>query len=73
MLTIWTFDNIENEQNLYRGEDCIKKFCSSIRKHATNIIDIEKKKNVNINKRRAKTTPTCKCILYLWKKNIKQG
>ena len=44
MLTIWAFDNTENEQNLYRGEDCIKKLCSSIRKHARNIINIEKKK-----------------------------
>ena len=50
MLTIWAFDNIENEQNLYRGEDCIKKFCSSIRKHATNIINIEKKKMLTLTK-----------------------
>ena len=25
--TIWTFDNIENNENACRGEYCIKKFC----------------------------------------------
>ena len=29
MLMIWTFDVIENRHDVYRGEDCMKKFCES--------------------------------------------
>ena len=43
MSTIWAFDNIENKHTLYRGEDCAKKFCTSLREHATNVINFEKK------------------------------
>ena len=44
MSTIWAFDNIENKYSLYLGEDCMKKFCTSLREHATNVINFEKKK-----------------------------
>ena len=44
MSTIWAFNNIENKYTLYRGEDCMKKFCESLREHAKSIIDFEKKK-----------------------------
>ena len=27
--TIWAFDSIENKHTLYRGEDCMKPFCTS--------------------------------------------
>ena len=36
---IWDFDNIENKHTLSRGEDCMKKFCTSLREHATNVIN----------------------------------
>ena len=39
--TIWAFDIIENKHRLYRGKDCMKKFCTSLREHATNIINFE--------------------------------
>ena len=29
MSAIWTFDNIENNHALYRGEDCMKHFLTS--------------------------------------------
>ena len=29
--TIWAFDHIENKHTLYRGKDCIKKFCESFK------------------------------------------
>ena len=38
------FDNIYKKHTLYRGEDCIKKICESLREHAKKIIDFEKKK-----------------------------
>ena len=44
MSAIWAFDHIENKHTLYCGKDCMKKFCESLREHAKNIIDFEKKK-----------------------------
>ena len=42
--TIWVFDLIENNHSLYRGKNCLKKFCESLREHTKNIIDFKKKK-----------------------------
>ena len=42
--TILEFDHIENKHTLYRGKDCMKKFCTALREHAKNIIDFKKKK-----------------------------
>ena len=68
MSIIWAFDNIENKHTLYHRKDCLKKFCTSLREHATNAINFEKKANVTINKNRAKTTLRCDRMLHLWKK-----
>ena len=43
MSTIWAFDHIEIKHTLYCGKDLMKKFCTSLREHAKNIIDFEKK------------------------------
>ena len=43
-LTIWAFDTIANKHSLYCEENWMKKFCSSLREHATNIINFERKK-----------------------------
>ena len=45
MSSILAFDDIENKHTLYRGKDCMKKFCSSLSEHATNILNFEKKKS----------------------------
>ena len=42
MSTIWAFHNIGNKHTLYRGADCVKMFCTSLREHATNVINFEK-------------------------------
>ena len=34
MSTIWGFDHIEDKHTLFRGKDCMKKFCNSLREHA---------------------------------------
>ena len=34
MTTIWRFDHIEKKHTFYRGKNCIKKFCASLREHA---------------------------------------
>ena len=31
---IWAFGHTENKHTLYRGKDCMKKFCESLREHA---------------------------------------
>ena len=38
---------------MYRGEDCVLKFCKSLREHAMKIINFKKKKNEAINKQTA--------------------
>ena len=50
MSTIWGFDHIEDKHTLYRGKDCMKKFCTSLKEHAKNIIDFEKKKMLPLTK-----------------------
>ena len=50
MRTVWDFHNIENKHTLYRGEDCMKKFSASLKEHATNIINFEKKKMLPLTK-----------------------
>ena len=71
MPKIWAFDHIEKKHTLYCGKDCIRKFCTSLREHANNAIDFEKKKNVTVNKKRTKITSGWKSMLYLQKENIK--
>ena len=44
MSTIWAFENIENKHTLYHGKDCMKKVCTSLREHATNVINFERRK-----------------------------
>ena len=55
MSIIWGFDHIKNKHTLYLGKDYMKKFCTSLREHAKNIIDFENKKNVTVKKRRIKS------------------
>ena len=44
MSTVWAFGSVENNDTLYGGEDCMKKFCTSLGEHATNEINFKKKK-----------------------------
>ena len=44
MSTILLFRSIENKNDVYRGNHCMKKFCESLREHAMKIIDFKKKK-----------------------------
>ena len=73
MSTIWGFDHIENKHALYRGKDCMKKFFISVREQAKKNSWFWKEKNLTVTKRRIKITSRCKCILYLWKKNLKKA
>ena len=51
MYMIWTFDGTEHKHGVYRGEDCIKNFCESLREYTTNITNFEKR-NDTISKKR---------------------
>ena len=44
MPTISSFKHVENKHDVYKGKDCMKKFCKSIRENAMNIISFKKKK-----------------------------
>ena len=35
---------MENKHDVYRGKDCMKKFCESLKEHAMKIIKFKKKK-----------------------------
>ena len=48
MSTKWLFDNIENNHSLFQGEDYIKKFSNSLREHAVDVINFEKKKLLSL-------------------------
>ena len=46
MSTVCAFNHIGNKHTLYPRKDCMKKFCSSFREHAENIIDLKRKINM---------------------------
>ena len=50
MSAIWGFDRIEDKHTLYHRKDCMKKFCTSLKEHAKNIIDFQKKKMLLLTK-----------------------
>ena len=33
MSIIWAFNNLGNKHTLYRGSDCMKNFCETLREH----------------------------------------
>ena len=50
MSTICSFRSIENKHDMYRGVDCMKKFCELLREHAMKIISFKKKKIILLTK-----------------------
>ena len=65
MSTILSFKTIENKYDVYRGKECMKKFCESLREHSMEIINPKKKKNEVINKRAEGMIQKCKNLSYL--------
>ena len=72
MLTIWALDHIESKHTLYHRKDCIKKFCGSLREHAKNIIDFEKKKVLPLTKAGLKSKQDAKACYICAKKILKK-
>ena len=69
MSVIWAFDHIENKHNLYHRKDCMKKFCTSLREYAKNIIDFEKKKKIPLIKEEQRSHQDQK-LCYVCRKRI---
>ena len=72
MSTIWGFDYIEDKHTLYRGKDCTKKFFTSLREHAKNIIDFEKKKMIPLTKEELKPYQDAKVCDIFGKRFLKK-
>ena len=60
-----TKTGIENRRTLYLVEDCMKKVCESLREHAKNITDFEKKKMLSFAKEEFKLHQDAK-VCYIW-------
>ena len=54
LFTHCSFDKTKNKRDYYRDEDCMKKFCLNLRKHATKIINYEKKDMIPLTKKEEK-------------------
>ena len=72
MPTIWAFDYIENKHSLYCGDDCMKKFCSSVREHATNILKFKNKKMLPLTKEELKLHQDAKGCFICGKRFLKK-
>ena len=44
MSTTSSFKSIESKHDVYRGKDCMKNFCESLREHAMKIINFQGEK-----------------------------
>ena len=65
MSTIWTFDGIENNHDVYRGKDFMKKCCEYLGVHSMKVINFEKKKMIPLTKGQWEKTKICKKYLNI--------
>ena len=69
MSTIPSFNSIENKHDVYRGKDCMKKFCKSLRENAMRIINFKKKKMQSLTKEQQESYENAK-ICYICKEEF---
>ena len=69
MSTISPFRSIENKHDVYRGKDCMKKFCEFLREHAVKIINFKKKKMKLRTKEQQESNENAK-ICYICKEKF---
>ena len=67
--TILSFKSRENKHDVYRGKDCMKKFCESLREHATKIINFKKNKTKSLAKEQQESYENAK-ICYICKEKF---
>ena len=70
MSTIWAY-NIGSKHTLYRGEHCTKNFCT-LRRHAKNIIDFQKKKMLPLTKEELKSHEDANVCFICGKRFLKK-
>ena len=46
MSTICLFRNVKNKHDVYRGKDCMEKFCEFLREHTMKIFNFKKRKKI---------------------------
>ena len=54
LFTHCSFDTTKNKLDYYRGKSCMKNFCLDLRKHATKIINYERKEMIPLKKKEEK-------------------
>ena len=69
MSTKWIFDGKENEHDVSRGEDCMKKFCESLREYAMEMISLEKTKMTPLTNKEQKSYEKIE-ISYISRKSL---
>ena len=67
--TISSFRSIENKHDIYRGKDCLKKFCEFLREHAIKIINFKKKKKMKILAEEKQKSYKDAKVCYICQKN----
>ena len=61
-----SFKSIENKHDLYRGNNCMKEFCESLREQAMKIINFKRKKMKLLTKEQQESYENAK-ICYISK------
>ena len=69
MSTLSSFRSIENKYDVYRGKDCMKKFCEFLREHAMKIINFEKQKMKLLTEEQKESYENAK-IFYICKEEF---
>ena len=65
MFKISSFKDMQNEHDVYRGKDCMKMFCESLREHANEYNEFKKKKMKLLTKKQQESYKKDKNLLYL--------
>ena len=65
-----SFGEKKNNPDYYRSNDCMKEFCRDLRKHATKIINCNKKEVIPLTKKKKKVTIAEKQIVTYVKKDL---
>ena len=65
MPTISSFRSIGTKHDVYKGKDCVEKFCKSLKTHAMKRINSKIEKSQIISQRAARIIWKYKNLLYL--------
>ena len=68
MSAMSSFNILENKHHVYRGKDCMKKFCESLKEHAMKKVIFKKKKIKKLTNKQKKPYENAK-IFYICTEN----